>query len=154
MASVSTVPTTSSRALPQRTAAGFTLAEVLVAVAVLTLVISSAILAMQRGLHALDTARRVTDATQFMQSEIERLRLKNWAQLQLLQDSRNHAVPVPGPARSDDFRCSREIRDVKTDMKEIVLTATWRGVDGRPHSLRTITRYCRSGLNDYYYTVH
>ncbi|MBI2497610.1 MAG: hypothetical protein HYV75_06755 [Opitutae bacterium] len=48
----------------------------------------------------------------------------------------------------------REITDVKTGMKQISLTAAWRGYDGRPHTARLITRYGRNGLNDYFYTVH
>jgi hypothetical protein len=39
-------------------------------------------------------------------------------------------------------------------MKEIVLTATWKGYDGRSHTARLITRYGRTGLNDYFYTAH
>ena len=38
-------------------------------------------------------------------------------------------------------------------MKEITLVASWGGLDGRAHSARLITRYSRSGLNDYFYTT-
>jgi hypothetical protein len=36
-------------------------------------------------------------------------------------------------------------------MKQITLTAVWRGYDGREHTARLITRY---GKNDYFYTTH
>ena len=49
---------------------------------------------------------------------------------------------------------AQTITDVKTGMKEITVTATWRGYDNRPHTARLITRYSRSGLNDYFYTTH
>ncbi len=126
----------------------------MVAATVLALGIVSSITVLQRGLQALDTARNLTAATQVMQSEIERLRLKNWAQLQALQDSHDTAVTADAGSPNARFTCTREITDYKVDMKQIVLTTTWRGYDGRPHTARMITRYCRNGLNDYFYTVH
>ena len=133
---------------------GFTLVEAMVAAIVLVLGITTAITTLQYGLRALDTARNLTAASQVMQSEIERLRLKSWAQIQALQDAHDTAVAVESGAGTARFTCQREIRDIKTDMKEIVIMASWNGMDGRPHSARLMTRYCRSGLNDYYYTVH
>jgi hypothetical protein len=52
------------------------------------------------------------------------------------------------------FVCTLAITDLKTDMKEIVLQANWQGYDGRPQTARLITRYGKSGLNDYFYTSH
>lgn len=130
----------------------FTLAEVMVAAAVLAFGIVSVVTVSQRGLQALDTARNLTAASQLMQSEMERLRLMSWAQLQALQDSGETTVALEGGGGR--YTCTREIRDVKTGMKEITLVATWRGYDGRPHTARLITRYGRTGLNDYFYTAH
>ena len=39
-------------------------------------------------------------------------------------------------------------------MKEITLISTWQGYDGRPHTLRFVTRYGKTGLYDYFYTSH
>jgi type II secretory pathway pseudopilin PulG len=146
------------RPLPaaRRGISGFTIVEVMVAAVVLVLGIVTAITTLQRGFQALDTARHYTFASQAMQSELERLRLKNWAQLQTLQDSRDTTVVVPAVAGADAgaFACTRVINDLKTDMKEIVLISTWRGYDGRPHTLRLVTRYSKSGLYDYFYTSH
>ena len=134
----------------------FTLVEVMIASTVLLFGITSAILVLQRGLQAIDTARNTTRAAQVMQSELEGLRLKNWTQIQALQDSGNTAVDVPAVAgmSNDSFTCTRDIRDIKDDMKEITLVATWRGYDGLSHSLRFITRYAKTGLYDYFYTTH
>ena len=132
----------------------FTLVEVMVASGVLVFGIISAITTSQRGLQALDAARNLTAASQIMQSEMERVRLLNWAQLQALQDSGNTAVTLAAGAGTGRFACVREITDVKTDMKQITLTASWRGYDGRDHTARLITRYGKSGLNDYFYTTH
>lgn len=144
-------------ALPARGArAAFTLVEVMVASVVLAFGITTAILVLQRGLQAVDTARNYTHASQLMQSEMERLRLKSWSQLQALQDSGDDRVAVADTARSggEPFACTRTIRDVKTDMKEILLISTWRGADGRPHTLRFVARYSKTGLYDYLYTSH
>jgi Tfp pilus assembly protein PilV len=126
--------------------------EVMVAATVLVFGIVTAISVGQSGLQAIDTARNLTAASQSMQSEMERLRLMSWAQIQTLQDSGTTEVPLEtGPGR---FACVRTIRDVKTNMKEITLVATWNGYDGRPHVARLITRYGKTGLNDYFYTAH
>lgn len=129
----------------------FTLVEVMVAATILLFGIVSAITVYQRGMQALDTARKLSAASRLMQSEMERLRLMSWAQLDNLEQSGNTAVET---SASLSFSCTREIRDVKTNMKEITLATMWRGYDGREHVARLITRYGRSGLNDYFYTVH
>lgn len=127
----------------------------MIASIVMVLAITSAITTLQRGFQALDTARNTTYASQVMQSELERLRLKSWAQIQTLQDSGESAVTVSGiTGGSGSFRCARTISDLKTDMKQITLVSTWNGYDGRPHTVSYITRYGRSGLYDYFYTAH
>lgn len=135
---------------------GFTLVEVMVASIVLVLGITTSITTLQHGFRAVDTARNYTFASQLMQSELERLRLKNWSQLEELQNSRETTVAVPAVAgmATGSFTCVRTIRDLKTDMKEITLVSTWRGIDGREHSARYVTRYGKSGLYDYFYTSH
>jgi prepilin-type N-terminal cleavage/methylation domain-containing protein len=135
-----------------RPARGFTILEVMVSAAVLALGIVSVVTVSQRGLQALDSARHLSAASQLMQSELERLRLMSWAQLQALQDSGATTVPLEGALGR--FTCEREIRDLKTGMKEITLVAHWKGYDGRPHTARLITRYGKTGLNDYFYTAH
>jgi Tfp pilus assembly protein PilV len=128
----------------------------MIAAIVLVIGITTAITTLQSGFQSLDVARHYTFASQVMQSELERLRLKNWDQIQTLQDSGDGAVAVPSVrgAGSDAFSCTRMIRDIKADMKEITLVTTWRGYDGRSHTLRFITRYGKSGLYDYFYTAH
>lgn len=131
----------------------FTLLEVMVAATVLLFGLVSSITALQQGFQAVDTARQLTFASQLMQTEIEQLRLKSWAQLQALQDSGATAVPVTGGTATGRFTCTRAISDLKTDMKQITVTATWSGYDGRPHTARLVTQYSKSGLNDYFYTT-
>ncbi|MBA4138043.1 MAG: hypothetical protein C0518_12055 [Opitutus sp.] len=135
----------------------FTLLEVMVASVVLLFGIVSAIGAMQAGLQAMDRARHVALATQLLQSELEQLRLKNWTQLESLQAAGATATFTPdrnAGAAAGRFTCSRQIATLRADMKEITLTAEWRGYDGRPHTTRLITRYAKNGLNDYISTAH
>lgn len=135
---------------------GFTVLEVMVAASVMLFGITTAILTLQRGFQALDAARNLTYASQVMQTELERLRLRSWDQLQALQDAGAASVAVETVAGlgGDGFTCTRTIRDIRTDMKEITLAATWRGHDGRPQTARLVTRYGRNGLYDYFYTAH
>lgn len=127
----------------------------MLAAVILTLVIASSITVIQRGFQSVDYARHVTHSSQVMQSELERLRLKSWAQIQELQNSRETRVSVPGVAgTSSSFRCERTITDLKADMKQIELVSTWTGYDGRAQTVRYLTRYSKSGLYDYFYTAH
>lgn len=127
----------------------------MIAAIVLVLGITTSIVVLQRGFQTLDHARNLTHASQVMQSELERLRLKSWAQMQTLQDSGDTQVAVAAVAGSTGtFQCTRTIRDAKAEMKEITLVCSWRGYDGRPQSVSYITRYSKSGLYDYFYTAH
>jgi hypothetical protein len=134
----------------------FTLVEVMVASIVLILGITTAITTLQQGFRAVDTARNFTYAAQIMQSELERLRLKSWSQLEDLQASSDQSVSITGVrgTAAATFSCQRSIRSLKTDMKEITLVSTWRGIDGRAHTVRYLTRYAKTGLYDYFYTSH
>ena len=135
-----------------RTAA-FSLVEVMVASCVLMLGISGALVTLQRSLGTIAQARQLDTASQLMQTELERLRLLNWSQLQTLQDSGRNDVASPSGGDFARFICERQIRDLREGMKEITLIASWGGLDGRAHSARLVTRYSRSGLNDYFYTT-
>lgn len=121
---------------------------------VLVVGILSSLVVLQRGFEALDTARNLTAATQVMQSEIERLRLLDWSELQALQDNEGTSAPLDASLTGGHFTCNRQIDDIKPGMKQIVLTASWHGSDGRLHTARLVTRYSQSGLDDYFYTVH
>jgi prepilin-type N-terminal cleavage/methylation domain-containing protein len=145
--------TPSTPRLPLRAPRGFTLAEVMVAATVLLFGLVSALGVMQRGLQAMDTARNLTASSQLMQEEMERLRLYSWAQLASLQASGDTQV-TPAAGAPPGYRCTRTIADVRTGLKEITITATWNGYDGRPHTAKLISRYGQNGLSDYISTSH
>jgi Tfp pilus assembly protein PilV len=137
----------------RRATRAFTLVEVMIASLVLVFGIVSAIGAMQSGVRAMDRARKLALATQVLQTEMERLRLKNWSQLDALSGTATFTADATASGASA-FTCTRTIAAPKTDMKEITLTAEWRGSDGRPQTARLVTRYAKNGLNDYINTAH
>lgn len=134
-----------------RLARAFTLVEVMVAASVMVLSISGALVTLQSGLRAVSQARHLGEATAIMQSEIERLRLKSWDQLTMIQAEGDTLLDVAQATPGIRFQCLRSIRDLREGMKEITLEASWGGIDGRAHTARLITRYGKSGLNDYFY---
>lgn len=134
-------------------ARAFSLVEVMVASCVLMLGVSGALVTLQRSISSIAQARQLDTASQVMQTELERLRLLNWSQLDALQQSGATSVPVPTGGDFARFTCERQIRDLREGMKEITLIASWGGLDGRAHTARLVTRYSRSGLNDYFYTT-
>jgi hypothetical protein len=125
----------------------------MVASCVLMLGISGALVTLQRSISSIAQARQLDAASQIMQTELERLRLLNWSQLDTLQKSGTSSVPVSAVGDYARFSCERQLRDLREGMKEITLIAYWGGLDGRAHTARLVTRYSRSGLNDYFYTT-
>jgi len=143
-------------------APGFTIAEVMMASFVMIFGIASAIIVLQSGLRALDTARNTTLASQLIQSEMERIRLLSWSAVNSLPASATieigEILPTDLPSISElrsRFTITREVSDVTGkigDMKEIDITVSWRGVDGQSHVRASSTHYSREGLYAYYYT--
>ena len=169
------LPIPPRRHRPRRLSRGFTILEVAIAGGVLALGIATSLTTLQIGLRAVDTARNMTLAGQIMQSEMEILRLQNWAQivaLQAAQPDAGTAAPIDptttitsGTATALDstlttiagrFTCTRLIADItgRTNIKAITLRVTWNGVDGRTHEARYQTRYAKNGLSDYFYVAH
>lgn len=143
---------------------GFTIVEVGVAAGVLILCLVSSLGVLQRGFVSIDNARYTTLAGQILQSQVEKLRLLTWAQL---TDATN-GPPANGSFTPDissstsgqlaNFTCTQVIAPsaapFDTTMRDITLTATWRGSDGRSRSLKYFTRYGQNGISDFFYTSH
>jgi hypothetical protein len=143
----------------------------MVAAFVLVLAISSSLIVIQAGMRAIDNARYTTLAGQILQSQMEKLRLLTWTQL-----SHPTYGPVSFPTFVPDLAstttahlnrfvvggtpglCSQAITAAPspfdTTLKEITLTATWIGMDGRQHSLSYVTYYGKNGISDFFYTSH
>lgn len=133
--------------------------------------ITSAIIVLQAGFRALDTARSTTIASQIIQSEMERIRLLPWAPT-ASTDPEKAISTLPATASIDlssifppgastthftsRFNVTRTSTDVpgrSGEMKQISITVTWTGIDGLAHSRSTFTQYAKDGLYDYYYST-
>ena len=148
----------------------FTIVEVMIAASVMVLAISSSLIVLQHGLRAIDTARYTTLAGQVLQSQMEKLRLLTWTQINSATGPVAYTTFTPdvvatATAQLQRFtvagvpqRCAQAITDASElpggFMKKITLTATWSGSDGRPHTLSYITYYAKNGMSDFFYTTH
>lgn len=160
-------------ARPRRTARrAFTLIEVMFASFVMVFGIASAIIVLQSGFKALDTARSTTLASQIMQSEMERIRLLPWdtsttdssgnlkpAIIRLPEKEEiNPASLFPADAipsqigRFTIVRTCEDVADRGGEIKAITIYVTWRGIDGVGRTRSSTTQYSKNGLYDYYYT--
>lgn len=155
---------------PSRAPRGFTIVEVMVATFVMAFAISSAILVMQSGFRALDTARKTTLAAQIMQSEMERMRMLSWSRVQALVSPNPATIDIatifPQNTAAEKKilaemergftrqRTATYVAGSGDQMIDIGITITWRGVDGVAHKRTSSTRYCKNGLYNYYYTLN
>jgi hypothetical protein len=141
----------------------------MVAATVMVFAITTSITTMQSAFLALDSARNTTLAGQILQSEFEKMRLKDWntvvggsgyAGYEYNADGSAVAQPVTltidpvytsNAAIGNRFTLTRTVSDVHTDMKKITLLITWRGYDGRSVSRSYYTYYGKNGLYDFFY---
>lgn len=112
------------------------------------------VLTVKTSLTSISHARHLGAASQVLQSELERLRLCSWEQLQAIQDAPDNTVVVDRSPANSRLTCTRHIADLRDGLKEITVEARWGGSTGRVHTARLVTRYARNGLNDYFYTSH
>lgn len=131
---------------------GYSLIEVLIAVGVLGLTIASSLMAMRSGFSMVETARDNTLASQILQSEMENLRLRNWAYISQLETGpfQMESSFQQSPA-SGRFRCVRLVAAPNGLFREISLEVRWRSNNGVEMTRRYVTFFSKEGLNDYYY---
>lgn len=126
-----------------------TLIEVMMGALVLTLVFFSTFSVMQKGFEMVDISRNTGLAGQILQSEIEDIRLKNWASLPA-DGTSDITLPSAFNAVSGKFAATRTVTSVNSDMKKVTVQVTWTAYTGRSHTRRYETYYTKGGLNDYY----
>lgn len=136
--------------------AGFTLLEMLIAIGVMAIGLSSAAIAMQVGLRNLDLARTTTQVAQILQDQSEATRLLNWTALSSLPAEQALELPEhfdPERAETIQLQLTRRVESLPglEDLKHITLEAEWRGIHGSPHTRSIHLRYARNGVFDYYY---
>jgi hypothetical protein len=141
----------------------------MIASCIMALAISTAVTTLQYGYRQIDTARNTTLAGQILQSLIEDVRMRPWAtgsgttgviDLTNVTDQPLSVLDTTGSFNFNStattiltrFTFSRSISDVTgmVDIKKIVLTAKWKGVNGQSHTVTYTTYYAKNGLWDYY----
>lgn len=134
----------------------------MMAVMVLTMAIATSITTVQRALQSIDTARNMTLAGQIMQSEIERIRLRDWGTISTyataatpltIDSSFSGNSYVANLIANRGLSLSRTVSDPESDLRQITMTVTWRNVDGRTLSRSYTTYYARYGMYDYFYNT-
>ncbi|MDO8541672.1 MAG: prepilin-type N-terminal cleavage/methylation domain-containing protein [Opitutaceae bacterium] len=140
---------------------GFTLVEVMFAAVVMALAIVGMIQALVSGSEMLDLSRKQTIAAQIIHGQIDHVRLKNWTEISAWAASATAEVDASNqstntaagfefgaqiPAISKEFTCTRTISTVRTDLKKLTYTVTWRGNTGRTYSRSGSTYVGRNGL--------
>jgi Tfp pilus assembly protein PilV len=149
-------------AAPLRGCTAFTIVEVMFAAAVMALAITTSITTMQHAFQALDTARKITLASQIMQSEFERMRLENWGEVNAYAPTEDITATINAKfssfenaaAVTKSFTLTRSVSNINADMRQITLTAAWRSFDGRLSSRSYTTYYGKDGLYDYFYNSY
>lgn len=131
----------------------------MIAATVMALAITTSLIVLQRAFVALDFARKVTLAGQVMQSELEKMRLEDWATIAAYAPETDltgsvGSVFAGSAAITNTFTLVRRVGDVRADMKQITLTISWKTFDGRAFSRSYTTYYGRNGLYDYFYNSY
>jgi type II secretory pathway pseudopilin PulG len=158
-------PKTGSPRLLRRRA-GFTIVEVAMAAAIMAFAITGSIIVLKSGFTALDNARNTTLASQIIQSEMERIRLLNWSNIDAMSSEQKLTLSTLFPSntitskftsilasRFTAVRTATNVSGKAGEMKTITVTVSWVGIDGLSHTRSTTGSYCKNGLYDYYYTL-
>ncbi|MBI2516033.1 MAG: hypothetical protein HYV95_03885 [Opitutae bacterium] len=129
---------------------------------ILVLAITTSITTMQRSFQSVDTARSMTLAGQIMQSEIERVRLRDWSTV-LGYSTTETPLTIDSSFSSNGYvanlianrglALTRTVSDPETDLRQITMKVTWRNIDGRTMSRSYTTYYGRYGIYDYFYNT-
>ena len=132
---------------------GFTLVEVIASMFILGMVFTAAFSSYMLGMNMINDAREEVRASQIIQSEIERLRTKNWSQLNGLADG---ATFQPSGEFSklyaDKYTAFRYLIDINsTDQMLVAVRVEWTNSAGRTSVRWFNTIFTENGLNDYYY---
>jgi hypothetical protein len=128
---------------------------VALATAVLAMGIGTAIPVLQRGYQMIDSARNLTTAGQIMTSQLEQVRMLDWATVAAYPtDSTAVTLDTVFSGNSsvgNRFTLTRSVSTQSTNVLQITFTMTWTGMDGRRTSRTMTTYYARYGMHDYIY---
>lgn len=127
----------------------------------MALAIVGMIQALVSGSEMLDVAKKQNLAAQIIHGQIDNVRLYDWTEVSALAasataqvDAADQATNIAAgfifgsqlPAVATDFTCTRTITAVRTDLKQITFTVSWRGNTGRSYSRSGSTYVGKNGL--------
>jgi hypothetical protein len=99
------------------------------------------------GSEMLDVSRKQTVAMQIIQGQIDNMRLSDWTTVSALSTaSTSVTIPTTLQTVSSGFACVRTISTVKTNMKQVTYTVTWRSNTGRSYTRSGSTYVSKNGL--------
>ena len=98
------------------------------------------------GSEMIDLSRKQTVATQIIHREIDRLHLSDWASVNALPTSATFFIYSNGQKAGQNFSCTRAVSTIKTGMKKITFTVSWKGSSGVCYSRSSETYFGKNGL--------
>ena len=140
----------------------FTILEVMLAASVMVLAIATSITTLQKGFSSLDTARNITIAGQIMQSEFEKMRLRDWSVISTYATGTATTVTIDPSFSTGNsiianrsFSLTRTVTPITTTtgvgMRQIKLTTRWTTFTGGTLERSYTSYYGQNGLYDYFY---
>jgi prepilin-type N-terminal cleavage/methylation domain-containing protein len=134
--------------------AGFTLVEVMIGMVLMAMVFTAAFGSYFLGMRIIQDSREEVRASQIIQSELERLRTKNWEQLTSL-DPFAYFEPQGTFVKqyAKDYVAYRYViqPDVSKPVIWAVVVVQWKNSRGVWTRQLFNTIFTEGGLNDYYY---
>lgn len=144
-----------SRAILRRS--GFTIVEVALAAAIMAMGIATSITVLQRGFLMLDAARNITTSGQIMISQMEQIRMLDWATVSAYPSTDTtvtiDAVFTGNSAVQNRFTLTRKVVPLASNANvlEVTFSLSWRGIDGRLNTRTMSSYYARFGMHDFIY---
>ncbi|MGA1205164.1 MAG: type IV pilus modification PilV family protein [Opitutales bacterium] len=140
-----------ARPAQQSKKGGFTLVEVIVSMFLMAIVFNAALGTYFLGMRMIGDAREEIRASQIIQSELERLRTKNWGQLNGMSSGTFTPTGEFVKYYAVDYRAYRYLIKINDDQYQVTIRVDWVNERGKRSTRWFNTIFTRNGLNDYYY---
>ncbi len=140
-----------------------TILEVLIASVLLTFVVLGTLASVSRAMNLTNHARMLTLTSQVLQSKIEDLRLKNYAQIAAYAAQSqpvNFTSSITDDLLNSNFTSTMSLQasftttyassSTQVGLSSVVVTLTWTEGSSR-FSRSSCTYFCEKGLSDYIY---
>lgn len=119
---------------------------------IFTLVIAGGLTGVRRGFDILQDSRNYTRVSQILQSEVETLRTLSWEDLTALPANTTINVDTQFDTDAYDmYTVRRLIVSVEDDLRRVNVVISYANKRGRLITLKYVTFFTKSGVNDYYY---